>query len=420
MNNKTPKLRFKGFTDAWEQRKLGNKMYIKSRIGWQALTKSEYLETGDYYLITGTDIDEDNHVVDLKRCCYVSKERYEMDDKIQVHEGDIIVTKDGTIGKVAMVTGLDKPATLNSHLFVLRDMSGTLDNRFLLQVLSSHIFDDFVESTKTGSTLTGLPQKTFVEFKFSAPKIDEQKKISGFLDNIDNLITLHQRKLDKLNSLKKGYLEKIFPKEGKLYPELRFTGFTDAWEQRKLGDLVERITRKNANLESNLPLTISAQYGLIDQNEFFDKRIASKDVSGYYLIKKGEFAYNKSTSSDAEWGAIKRLDRYEKGVLSTLYIVFKIINEEKLSSDFLVSYYETNLWHKGIQSIAAEGARNHGLLNIAPKDFFETTLTVPRNFVEQQKIGSFFKSLDNLITLHQRKLEKLKQLKTSYLNSMFI
>ena len=202
-------------------------------------------------------------------------------------------------------------------------------------------------------------------------------------------------------------------------PQLRFSEFTDDWEQRKLGDLVERITRKNANLESNLPLTISAQYGLIDQNEYFDKRIASKDVSGYYLIKKGEFAYNKSTSSDAEWGAIKRLDRYEKGVLSTLYIVFKIINEEKLSSDFLVSYYETNLWHKDIQSIAAEGARNHGLLNIAPKDFFETLLTVPSNFVEQQKIGSFFKSLDNLITLHQRKLDNLKNIKKSMLQKLF-
>ena len=177
----------------WEQRKLGDQMYIKSRIGWQALTKKEYLETGDYYLITGTDIDEDNHIVDLKRCYYVSKERYDMDDKIQVHEGDIIVTKDGTIGKVAMVTGLDKPATLNSHLFVLRDMSGTLDNRFLLQVLSSHIFGDYVDSTKTGSTLTGLPQKTFVEFRFSAPKLDEQKKISQYLDSLDSLITLHRR-----------------------------------------------------------------------------------------------------------------------------------------------------------------------------------------------------------------------------------
>ena len=207
---KTPEIRFSGFTDDWEQRKLGDQVYIKSRIGWQALTRDEYLETGDYYLITGTDIDESSHAVDLKRCYYVSKERYEMDDKIQVREGDIIVTKDGTIGKVAMVTELDKPATLNSHLFVLRDLSGNLDNRYLLQMLNSHIFDAFVNSTKTGSTLTGLPQKTFVEFLFPVPSYEEQKLISGFFDNLDNLITLHQRKLEKLIIIKKSMLEKMF------------------------------------------------------------------------------------------------------------------------------------------------------------------------------------------------------------------
>lgn len=170
-----------------------------------------------------------------------------------------------------------------------------------------------------------------------------------------------------------------------------------------MGEIVERITRKNENLESTLPLTISAQYGLIDQNEFFDKRIASKDVSGYFLVKNGEFAYNKSTSSDAPWGAIKRLDRYESGVLSTLYIVFKILDERKTSSDYIVTYYNTDLWHKGIQAIAAEGARNHGLLNVAPADFFETNLTMPKDYAEQQQIGSFFQQLDHLITLHQRK-----------------
>ena len=207
---KTPEIRFEGFTEDWEQRKLGDQMYIKSRIGWQALTRDEYLEAGDYYLITGTDIDESSHTVDLKRCFYVSKERYEMDDKIQVREGDIIVTKDGTIGKVAMVTGLDKPATLNSHLFVLRDLSGNLDNRYLLQMLNSHIFDAFVNSTKTGSTLTGLPQKTFVEFQFPVPNYEEQKLISGFFDNLDNLITLHQCKLEKLNKIKKSLLDNMF------------------------------------------------------------------------------------------------------------------------------------------------------------------------------------------------------------------
>ena len=158
---------------------------------------------------------------------------------------------------------------------------------------------------------------------------------------------------------------------------------------------------------------------MIDQNEFFDKRIASKDVRGYYLIKKGEFAYNKSTSVDAPLGAIKRLDKYNNGVLSTLYILFKIIDNTSTSSDYLVTYYSTDLWHKGIQSIAAEGARNHGLLNIAPNDFFETMLSIPLNVSEQKKVGGFFISLDHLITLHQRKLEKLKIIKKSMLENLF-
>lgn len=193
-------------------------------------------------------------------------------------------------------------------------------------------------------------------------------------------------------------------------PKIRFKGYTEDWEQRKLGEIVNRITRKNSKLISELPLTISAQQGLIDQNEFFDKRVASKDVSGYYLIKNGEFAYNRSTSNDAPWGAIKRLDRYENGVLSTLYIVFEIKDETLVNSDFLVAYYNTNLWHKGIHEIAAEGARNHGLLNIAPTDFFKTKLKLPADIEEQQEIGEYFKKIDSLITFHHRKLNILNKI----------
>ena len=216
----------------------------------------------------------------------------------------------------------------------------------------------------------------------------ERKAISTFVYSLDRLITLHQSKS----------FAHIFK---------AIDNSTLYWEQRKLGDMAERIIRKNEKLESTLPLTISAQYGLIDQNEFFDKRIASKDVRGYYLIKKGEFAYNKSTSVDAPLGAIKRLDKYKNGVLSTLYILFKIIDDTSTSSDYLVTYYVTDLWHRGIQSIAAEGARNHGLLNIAPNDFFETMLSIPLNISEQKKVGDFFISLDHLITLHQLEPYKL-------------
>ena len=167
-----------------------------------------------------------------------------------------------------------------------------------------------------------------------------------------------------------------------------------------MGELARRVTRKNAEHESDLPLTISAQYGLVDQRTFFNSQVASKDMSGYYLLRKGEFAYNKSTSTDSPWGAIKQLVKYDKGCVSTLYICFELLEADP---DYLVAYYETDRWHKAVQLVAAEGARNHGLLNISPDDFFETQLTLPMDKAEQECIGKYFSSLDNLITLHQRK-----------------
>ena len=203
-------------------------------------------------------------------------------------------------------------------------------------------------------------------------------------------------------------------------PAIRFSGFTDAWEQRKLGEIVERIVRKNTNLESTLPLTISAQYGLVDQITYFNNRVASRDVSGYYLVLNGEFAYNKSTSDGFPFGAIKRLDLYPKGVLSTLYIVFSIRDREQTSSDYLTVLFDTDRWHRGVSERAAEGARNHGLLNISAEDFFDISIHLPKETREQEKIGTFFRNLDRLITLHQRELEKLKKLKQSCLEKMFV
>ncbi|HEM5230065.1 TPA: restriction endonuclease subunit S, partial [Streptococcus suis] len=199
-------------------------------------------------------------------------------------------------------------------------------------------------------------------------------------------------------------------------PAYRFQGFEDDWEEVKLREVSNRVTRKNKELISSLPLTISAQHGLVDQEEFFYKQIASKDVSNYYLVKNGEFAYNKSYSNGYPWGAIKRLDRYEMGVLSTLYIVFKPTNS--ICSDFLVSYYDSSNWYKEVSMVAAEGARNHGLLNIAPNDFFETRLSLP-SIPEQEAIGTFFSTLDRQITLHQRKLDTLKEQKKTYLKLLF-
>lgn len=202
-------------------------------------------------------------------------------------------------------------------------------------------------------------------------------------------------------------------------PSIRFYGFDNDWEQRKLGDIVERVVRKNTNNESSLPLTISAQYGLVDQITYFNNRVASRDVSNYYLVLNGEFAYNKSTSDGFPFGAVKRLDLYEKGVLSTLYIVFSIKNQSEIDSDYLTVFFDTDRWHKGVSERAAEGARNHGLLNISADDFFDIDIFLPRHKEEQVAIGSYLRHLDHLITLHQRKFEKLTNVKKSMLEKMF-
>ena len=369
MDMAKPKIRFKGYTDDWEQRKLGE---IAIEI------------------LAGGDIDKEKVVDDGTYPIYANALTNDgivgyYNDYYRVKAPAVTVTGRGEVGHAQ--------ARMTDFTPVVR----------LLAIRSNHdcyFLENAINNQNVVVESTGVPQLTVPQlssYDICFPKdIREEEKIGAYYKKLDNLITLHQCKC-------------------RVLPKLLYND----WEQRKLEDLVDRVTRKNQDLVSELPLTISAQYGLIDQNEFFDKRVASKDVSGYYLIENGEFAYNKSTSTDAPWGAVKRLDRYENGVLSTLYIVFGIKKNNPVDSDFLVSYYSTNLWHKGIHEIAAEGARNHGLLNIAPADFFETELTIPQDIEEQKKIGKYFEELERLITLHQRKCEETKKLKKYMLQKMF-
>ena len=380
-----PKIRFKGYTDDWEQRKFSDIATRESSV----CTSASDIPSVEYEDVVAEEgrLNKDIHSKEVAK---------------------VGITFDGS----QVLYGKLRPYLHNwlnpdfkgiavGDWWVLKPVN--MDKNFLYRLIQTQQFDN-VANQSSGSKMPRADWKLISSSEFMLPPSkEEQSKIGGYFDQLDHLITLHQRKCEETKKLKKYMLQKMFPQNGQTVPEIRFSGFTDAWEQRKLGDLVDRVTRKNQDLVSELPLTISAQYGLMDQNEFFDKRVASKDVSGYYLIENGEFAYNKSTSTDAPWGTVKRLDRYENGVLSTLYIVFGIKENNPVDSDFLVSYYSTNLWHKGIHEIAAEGARNHGLLNIAPADFFETDLTIPQDIEEQKKIGKYFENLERLITLHHRK-----------------
>lgn len=200
-------------------------------------------------------------------------------------------------------------------------------------------------------------------------------------------------------------------------PHLRFPEFTGEWKEYMLSDFVERVKRKNKNNLCKLPLTISAQYGLVDQISFFNKVIASENMSNYYLLHKGDFAYNKSYSSEYPWGAIKRLDCYEQGTLSSLYICFKPYSH--VSSDFLTHYFETSKWHQGISEIAVEGARNHGLLNVGIQDFFETRHCLPQNLLEQEKIAKFLNLIEERIATQNKIIEDLKKLKSAIVDKLY-
>ena len=399
---KVPEIRFAGFTDPWEQRKLGD--VTDSFSGGTPDGSHASYYGGSIPFIRSAEINSD------KTELFLTEKGLDNSSAKIVERGTVLYALYGaTSGEVGIAA---IKGAINQAILALSPHTGN-DPLFLASWLrreKARIVDTYLQGGQ--GNLSGSIVK---ELSFALPQQKEQQVIGSFFSHLDNLITLHQRKYDKLVIFKKTMLEKMFPKDGESVPEIRFAGFTDPWEQRKLGEIATRVTRKNEG-ESDLPLTISAQHGLVDQRTFFNNQVASKDMSGYYLLRKGEFAYNKSTSGDSPWGAVKRLVNYEKGCVSTLYICFGL---DGTDPNYLVTYYETDCWHKGVQMIAAEGARNHGLLNIAPNDFFDTVLALPSSQEEQRRVGSLFARLDSLITLHQRKLELLQNIKKSLLDKMF-
>lgn len=196
--------------------------------------------------------------------------------------------------------------------------------------------------------------------------------------------------------------------DGSNYPE---------WEEKTLAEISTRIRRKNSNNETDIPLTISSVDGLVNQKEYFNKIVASKDMSGYYLLKKDEFAYNKSYSKGFDFGSIKRLTKYEQGALSTLYICFDINKE--INKDFISWYFDSQKWTREVSKYCAEGARNHGLLNISPDDFFKIKIKLPVSVEEQQKIADFLSSVDDVITESEKEVAALEEQKKGAMQKIF-
>lgn len=364
----TPNIRFKGFTDDWEQRKWIDTVDISTEM--VDPTTGEYddmphIAPGNIEPFTGRILDNVKTV----------KEEQLISGKFRFRPNDVVYGKiNPQLGKYfyASIDGLT-----SADAYVFNGKNG-ITQKFLYSVLQTKDFFKYSISVSKRSGMPKINRDELNAYSFCVPKEEEQEKIGDFLLGIDNLITLHQRKLF-LNFVKKN-----------------------DWEQRKLGEICQRVIRKNKNNESDLPLTIASQYGLIDQRDFFNKVVAAKDMSNYYLLRKGEFAYNKSYSNGFEYGSIKRLNAYEQGCLSTLYICFEITSDE-VDSDYLECFFDTLKWYGDLSMICAEGARNHGLLNVDIKAFFaDINVSTPTNLKEQRKIATYLNNLDHLITLHRR------------------
>ena len=414
-NKKVPEVRFKGFKLAWKKTPLSEYMTVSN--------EKNVSNTYDKYDIYS--VSREYGVVNQIEYQGKSFAGASLTGYGVVHTWDVVYTKSPLKLQPYGIIKTNKTQNgIVSALYGVFSPNGNVDANFVQTYfeLDQRLNDYLRPLVNKGAKNTLLiSDEDAIKGNVIFPQKDEQEKIVKMFNTLDTLIRKLEQKLEKLRSIKQSLLNQMFinVNRGGDTPLIRFKGFEDEWSVIALNDISERITRKNTNNESSLPLTISAQYGLINQNDFFNSRIASKDVSGYYLIKKGEFAYNKSTSDGYPVGAVKRLDKYEMGVLSTLYIIFAL-KKEKLNSDFLSAFFETGKWHEHIYQCASEGARNHGLLNISSDDFLKLKILAPKAKNEQALISEFVMLMDRLVNESTDKLSKFRSMKHSLLQKMFI
>ena len=415
-NRKCPKLRFPQFTDTWEQRKLRDtKTFFTDGNYGEAYPKaSDMTDSSDGIpFLTGGNLKCGK--LDITGASYIKKEKHEKLISGHLIEDDIVIAVRGSLGALGYVNKGNVGWNINSQLAILRTDKSELYGKYLLQFLISGVGQNEMLKRQTGSALKQLPIGAIKDVTVPITSIAEQQKIGEFFYHIDNLITLHQRKLDIIKEYKTGMLHKMFPKEGELIPEIRFPGFTDAWEQRKLGDIAERVQGNDGRME--LPtLTISAANGWMNQVDRFSGNIAGKEQKNYTLLHKGELSYNHGNSKLAKYGTVFSLESYEEALVPRVYHSFKMTDGD---SGFIEYLFETKIPDKELSKLISSGARMDGLLNIGFEDFMGINIVVP-SLSEQRKISYYFRELDNLITLHQRKLDEIKEYKQGLLQQMFV
>lgn len=404
----TPALRFKGFTYTWEQRKLSEfaDKVTEKNVGLQYI--ETFTNSAEFGIISQRDFFDHDiaKMSSLGGYYIVRSEDFVYNPRISTSApvGPINRNKLGRIGVMSPLYTVFRPHDI--------------DTTYLEHFFKSkywHSFMNFNGDSGARSDRFSIKDSVFFEMPIPIPHIEEQRKIGEYLTHLDHLITLHQRKYDKLTNMKKSMLEKMFPKNGANVPEIRFKGFTDAWEQRKLGEAVQEVTRNDATSDAPI-MMITANNGFIEQSERYAFNNAGESLKKYILLEKGELAYNHGASKLRPYGSCFTLTTSENARIPFVYHCF---SADEQNSEFLSIELNGADVENQLRRIVSSGARMDGLLNISFQEYVSVSVLLP-TIEEQNKIADFFKNLDRLITLHQSELEKLKNLKKACLEKMFV
>ncbi len=399
---KVPALRFRGFDNAWEQRRAKDIFVAFADKGYPELPVLS--ATQDRGMIR-RDENSINIHHDKK-----NEEGYK-----RVLPGQFVIHLRSFQGGFAHSTieGITSPAYIVFGFAESKDHC----SEYWKYIFISETFIKRLETVTYGiRDGRSISYDEFLTLSFVIPYQEEQIRIAQYLKKLDHLISLHQRKLEMLKKVKKSMLEKMFPKNDAKVPEVRFSDFTDAWEQRRLGELADKVTEKNTLLAKTEVLTNSAEFGIINQREFFDHDIVNENnIGGYYIVRERDFVYNPRISVSAPVGPINCNKLGKSGVMSPLYTVFRV---HDIDSIYLEYFFKTSRWHSFMRFNGDSGVRSDRF-SIKTELFYKMPIPITK-YCEQVKIGKYFSQLDNLISLHQRKLEKLKNIKKSMLEKMFI
>ena len=405
-----PAIRFKGFTDAWEQRKLEDYLTVSAEKNTGNIyDRSDVLSvSGDYGIVNQIEFQG-------RSFAGASVSNYGV-----VQTGDVVYTKSPLNSNPYGIIKTNKGKTgIVSTLYAVYHPKGNAFSDFIQVYFEQHArMNNYMHPlvNKGAKNDMKVSAENALKGPVCFPSRIEQESISTFFSVLDNLITLHQRKYDKLQVLKKAMLEKMFPKNGCSVPEIRFKGFTDAWEQRKLSEIAGKVTEKNTGLQYVETLTNSAEFGIISQRDFFDHDISKLgSLDGYYIVRNEDFVYNPRISTSAPVGPINRNKLGRTGVMSPLYTVFR---PHDIDTTYLEHFFKCGYWYSFMNFNGDSGARSDRF-SIKDDVFFQMPIPVP-HIEEQRKIGLFLTQLDHLITLHQRELEKLQNIKKSMLEKMFV